>query len=455
MKSQSEGLFTGGGELKQKPSKSSYDENVDQIFNPMRPATGNMFIARDESDSSGSNKPIDSRVLKSMKVVGKQILIFGDSGVGKTNLVINTCIQNKIKYKLINVQSKKTLQDLLEKAIRKVDGGDRIRLLSQVQSGESLEGQNASVDVPKVVTFEKHRNSKELVETTSAVEPEPLEDELYRKLAEAEIGVLIFDNLQNFSSDEGADALGELMEYFSDLHLENPDFMTSPKIVAAGIARDSRSLIGQNVSRYRRIEQIRVPRMQPAKIQEIAKKGFLELGLSIDEENKDSVLNKIAFYSDGFPYFAQAICAEIAKLDSVYKSDCIKLHDVEKALVNITLEDSASIDETMSRLQQKKSTIQLRTRILKSIVRNDWPIWTSSTVLEDLKTELSRERLSTNQASNITTQLNYLAGDDVGLLSSETVSGKNQYRFRNPHFRPYLRMRIRLDECYSDSPSDI
>lgn len=431
-----EPMFTGLNDTQSKEKWEDYQTRVARIFDHTRPAEKEMFIPRNDISDKTSKKPIDERLYETLKLTRSQILLYGDSGVGKTNLILNQCKKLGLKSKLINVSGKQTFSELMSDLLIDLSDGEFSQDSSVTKSTGASHDQTMSASVSGYFSGAQSKQDRQDVSVTKRTEVRSLNRQLYKLLAENGYYVLIIDNVHNLATLEDRSAMGGLMEFFYDAVNENPDLPIVPRITAAGIATSGADLIGNDSSRERRIEQIFVPHMTSDQTKQIASTGFDKLGLSYDEA-KLGPLDRIAFYSDGYPFFAQQICRNTAMQEQVFDAKKVFAKDVETAISQISVEDSDSIDRLLEKAQPKQTKVRLRTLVLRVIAQQEWPSWTSRNVVDVLEEDPSS--VATRQ-SNVTAELNKLYKEFR--ILSRTGDHVFNYKFRNPHFRPYIRMRI-------------
>lgn len=188
-------------------------------------------------------------------------------------------------------------------------------------------------------------------------------------------------------------------------------------------------LIASNPSRVRRIVSRRVEHMSMAETAEIAKRGFGELGVDVEEE----ALSIISYFSDGFPFFVKQICAAAAKQWADTESQKVTAEEVRSGVDRMTYYfDDAS--ESQLKLARGSKRTGIRPRVLQVIAESEKHSWSSGDVLEEWRAEWEP-----TSKSPIGLELNKLA--TYGVLVKTPINQKSfEYSFRNPRLRPYIRM---------------
>lgn len=443
----SSGMFTDGSEsaflmrshISTSPEERQiferrYKAKAKELFTPGKIASGDMYIERDDNSGGEDNSTsIETQVEDALTSESFQILLFGDSGVGKTNILIHLAERNSIDRLLVNIREQDSVTDVIERAIKRLDG-PIMELTERVASAEI--SNKGSLGHSSISVSHGSTNQESL---TFSAPPTDRWEALSELMISKNIDLLILDNLQNMRNSEERSKLGSLMEYFYDLRAEFPEFDNLPKIAAAGIASNGEDLIAQNDSRHRRIRQIHVSHMADEKIGKIAETGFGILKQKIDRDAREL----IEFYSDGFPFFAHDLCLAITKLEDIYLAETIELIHVQRATEYLSASELDSMRSLLHAARGKQSEVRVRANVLDIIAASNWSSWTSRLVHDEWQVRFPNTK---TRQSDITNALNELSGEAAGFdrIAMLTRTGKGSsgftYRFRNPHLRPYIRM---------------
>lgn len=110
--------------------------------------------------------------------------------------------------------------------------------------------------------------------------------------------LIIIDELDRFSDDDGLSLLADTIKALSD-------HRCSITIILVGVADSIEALIGEHKSIERSIIQVNMPRMSMSELSEIVDRGLRKLNMSISLELKQ----KIARHSEGLPSFTHLLCS--------------------------------------------------------------------------------------------------------------------------------------------------
>lgn len=404
-----------------KDQKREFIKLVNEVFDPNQAARGDFYVRR--TDSAG-RETIDDWVEGVLGGQTEQIFLTGDSGVGKTNLLLYWADALDMRVKLCGISEDRSLADSIENELVRLTG-ESTRVFEVAQS----ETRSKELGAAKGIHLRRDRSIATTTKASSL--QDVLEDRLAKAMYENGYRLIIFDNLQNLPVED-LSVLGGMMERFADLkntvEAEGEKWAFYPKIAAAGVSMNAKDLIGSNPSRARRIESRRVDHMSEAETSEIAQRGFDELDVQIDEE----ALKLISFYSDGFPFFVKQICNATAKAWAEDSSTVISVGTVKVGVNQMTNYTDDSEELQLKAARGSKRT-GVRPRVLQVIAESEGSSWTSTDVVNEWP-----ERWGQATKSPVGLALNQLT--EFGLLVKSAINKKTfEYSFANPRLRSYIR----------------
>lgn len=438
------GMYTGN------KTYDDYKELVRKTFTPNDPAEGKMYVSRDEIDESGGSQgSLQEAIGDTLLYGGFQILLYGDSGVGKTNLITWICSKNNIKKALVNVREGQSCDDIVERAVKKVAGD--IDIETGGTSGRTRQRRAALLaNLKSVVPFlgagEVGVEGDIQWGVANSVNTKKLSIDLPELLARSmyETGtkLLVFDNLQNLISAESRSEVGALMEYFADLSQEFEEWEWHPKIAVAGIPSNGVDLIEGNKSRARRIKQFKIEHMKDDAISKIVTTGFNILDVSVSQ----SLIDEIVFYSDGFPYFTHQLCQGAALGRNVFETRELSMEELRSAISGMFESERDEMRSLLKLARGRRSDKRVRAKVLEIIVESSWPEWSSRQVLN--KWHAKYPDAGTTRHGDITAKLNEMSVGEgkMNILVRSGTEAEYEYRFHDPHFRPYARMHPEVDD---------
>lgn len=399
--------------------------NPEDIFTPKTIASREMFERRNEDDASG-NPGLQDNLRDGLREIGGQIILFGDTGVGKSSLLRYAAEDEQLNTVIVECFSSKSYDDLIEDAIRKLVDVREISRTSSKTVGAEAEGE---VKVKFLVSLKgKLTGSHERGREFEIVQKTPL-DALLAAMAATKTNLIVLDNFQNVTNAESRHLVAQTMEFLSDRASDTDDV----KMVVIGIADDAPSLIGGSGSFRRRVTEIGVPRMPDDEIRTILSRGFRLLDLAVNS----SILDRLVFFSDGFPYFAHLLGLHIARWVRRQPSADVTDEVVTRALQRAVSSVDESYSERLEKAFEAGGDIQPRKSLLKLLAASDRREWKSNDVIGVW--EQAHGQREAYQFLHVA--LGALLDEAHGrILKRKGTRNKYIYQFNDPYMRPYLRL---------------
>jgi AAA domain len=394
----------------------------EDVFTPRQPPTREMFTRRNEKDLHG-NPGLQDTLRDALRERGGQVILYGDTGVGKSSLLKYAAEDEDMKVLSIRAISKRTFDQLVDMAIREVTMERDVEIVRTGSTGSGLEG-----GITSHITIKGHlKNEKGQDVRVELIERTPLLA-LAETMQTEGLRILAFDNFQNVDADE-RQMFAQALEVLSDSASETGDV----KMVIVGIADDADSLVGGSGSVRRRTTEIGVPRMPDDEISSIFASGFRLLSLAVEQ----NALRDLVFYCDGFPYFAHLLGLAVARDAARSNEKTVVRHTLEAALVRVAREVEASFPNRVALAFERGGEVQPRRRILHTMCLSEKREWRSGDVVE----EYARLYERPHDPGFLHAALGELVKPERGgVLTGRGKRGQYLFRFSDPYMRPFLRM---------------
>jgi AAA domain len=394
----------------------------EDVFTPRQSPSREMFTRRNERDLHG-NPGLQDRVRDALRERGGQMILYGDTGVGKSTLLKYAAEDEHMGVLSIAAQSQRTYDDLIDMAIREVTMERDVEITRSAASGKGFEaGLSSHITIKGHLKNERGQDVRvELIERTPLLA-------LAETMQTEGLRVLAFDNFQNVEATE-REMFAQALEVLSDKASDTGDV----KLVLIGIAEDAETLVGGSGSVRRRTTEIGVPRMPDDEISTIFASGFRLLGLECEQ----NALHDLVFYCDGFPYFAHLLGLAVSRDALRNKAHVVARHTLEAALVRLAQEVEASFPYRVAQAFERGGEVRPRMRILHTLCLSERREWRSGDVVD----EYSRLYEPPENPGFLHAALGELVKPERGaVLTRRGPRGHYVFRFGDPYMRPFLRM---------------
>ncbi|MBP2282068.1 GTPase SAR1 family protein [Flavobacterium sp. CG_23.5] len=372
---------------------------------------------------------INNHFVDALNTPGKQIVLYGHSGCGKTTL-----LKNKINQIYENSFTTRCMEGMTFENIL-LDGFDQLSSVYTEKSSTKTfkiapELNLSYCDIKASIKFGDYTKQKS--EIQKHILPPQLTPQRLAKFYGASNSCWV---LEDFHKIKGVDRIktSQLMKVFMDMSEEFENL----KIIALGAVGTARQVIEYDVEMNNRVAEIFIPYMKPQEIENIINTGEKLLNIIFSKDVKAKIIK----YSCGLPAICHQLCLNI----------CFnkKINETVKSKVSINLDD---LDEAISKFVEEKSDT-LKADFDKSIkVINGVKINIPKIILENClelnKDEFSHleifNRIKNNSIneSNFTKSLSELC---LPIRSEILIYDENSnlYRFNNLFLKAYAYLRLK------------
>ena len=380
-------------------------------------------------ESAGPEGGVQRRFQRQLAEPGRQIVLYGDTGVGKTSLVEHVVVSAE-EVGLVRVECGPPLATMLQEALAAAGVGRE-----EYEGTTTITGKGGVRADALIVHVGSERQDVDT--TTTTTYPVSLATTVREALPRADVRVLFLDNFENVRSQSYGDELTRDIAQLMKSCADRGDL----KVVVAGIPAESERLLLLDEATSRRTAEIEVPRMRDEELDEILQKGGVRLGLEFDADCRATILR----YSDGFPYYTHllALCASRAALEA--GAARVTMDHFSYALGEVLDNADLSLKRAYTNAAETSGEVKVRKSIMQALATQE-------------KTELTfREVRAAFQKIHRAYDLDSLGFINVGLgdlvgkyrvLQSRgrPKSPNRTYRFANPLMRTYVLLRARQDD---------
>ena len=295
-----------------------------EVFTPAVPARPTVFTRREKHK-------LQTNVEEVLTTPGFHLVLYGETGVGKTSLVEYVCKQAGIRFKKIDCAHDQEFEPLLRRAIAELDS----RRLSGQTEESSVGGSLGARGVSGTSTLS--------ASSAYTMRERDLMHEFESVFRAKRYLLLFLDNFEEIGDSprglETKNQLLRLMKFLSDR--DQPPLSGCPKIVIAGTSTATRDLLQTSRTATRRMRALLVPTMSVSELEQIISKGARQLRMRFDPEATSAIVRG----SMGLPYYTHllALRAVVVALD---RSPVLhRFRTVTVTTADVELAKETAIDE--------------------------------------------------------------------------------------------------------------
>lgn len=236
---------------------------VENIFTPAKAADVN-YIKRPE---------IDKQLSSEMSIPGKQIIVFGDSGSGKTSSVRNMLKVNGYKFIRTQCENNTTFERLLLDAFDQLDVFIKSH---QTYKHTRRNNKNLKVEYNSIkASISNERLSEENTTYSRLLPPQLTPQKLAKFMGESKV-VWVIEDLHKVSIEDKT-RIADVIKIFVD----NANDYPISKIICIGVCQSAQEFIALNPNLRTRVSEISVPLLSDYEIEQLIVNGFNLLNVSL------------------------------------------------------------------------------------------------------------------------------------------------------------------------------
>lgn len=368
---------------------------------------------------------VENKLRKALDIPGKQVVIYGHSGSGKTT-VLNHIIKEKT---LTTITSRCTKNSTIESII--LDAFDELNPYYLDSTNgirkESITG-SISTEYLGIKSSISGNIESSIGEVKKRILPPQLTIQRLCDFIGSAGAIWIIEDFHKVS-DEEKSKISQMMKLFMD---KAKDYENS-KIVVLGAADYGYEVVQHDTELNNRVTEVEVPLLTTPEIAQIIQKGAKALNIGIS----DVVSDKIADYANCLATIAHQLAYNLCFNKGILKTQkrYINMRDeeLEQAIKDFSSEKQDTYKALYLRItQQRERTYKNVEIILEALSKMDKDV-----TQHDLLVEIQK-KYPTYPPGNLSTYLKRLATPE-----KEEVLRNNSGRisFSDPFFKSYIKMR--------------
>lgn len=396
---------------------------VYEVFTPSRPARVN-FVPRAR---------VNDDLVDAIRTPGTQIVIFGETGSGKSSLLLKKLDELYPDHLTTRCHGTMTFDAVLLDAFDQLD---------PFFNAGATTGHSSTVRAGLTADFFRVRASVDAAATESGstsiarVLPPQLTPQRLAAFLGAQGLCWVLEDFHKIPESEKRH-LSEALKIFADAAGEYPDV----KVIALGATATAREVVGHDEEMRQRVAEIPVPLMDEDELYELLANG--EELLNVDFSG---IARDIVTYSSGLAgvchQLALYVCLQAGVLEP--SPDMLKLtkDDLLGALEHYVRTSSDTLKATFERaLRRERVRKYDNTRlIIETLARGPLEGLVRAEILQDIQ----QKRHSSYPPANLTQYLRQLTSTDRGEILRLGTDGR--YRFADPLYHVYAQVVILPDE---------
>lgn len=386
-------------------------------FTPSKPATRN-YVGRGT---------LDKTIFREFAQQGRQVLVFGPTGAGKTSMVLDNLNKLKNTYGTDYVRVSMTNSTTIESFVANV--ANQLGLVRSVQTITTSEArQNLEAGFKQWVSLS---GSKQNATTQQEVTKQYvgfddfviLEEILFKRNT-----VLVVDDMENLS-DEAQNLRVRLAEIAKNMSDDAVNYEESyAKIVFVGIARTAEALWQDVQSLKSRLATISVPYLSADESRTIIETGWEKAHLLSSEKQ----IKRTAYISSGIGKVVHELGQKTGYATLDDNNFTVENKYIDGAIQEIFAVNELTFKSLFNEAKNKTSTkTTVRNYVLYAMANDDHTSMTTQGILKAVNTLRNSDTMGINSLSPAITDLKKL-----GVLTSEN---RNAWHFTDPMFKAYVR----------------
>lgn len=391
---------------------------AEQLFTPSTAASVN-YIKREN---------VDLLLYKEMSTPGKQLVVFGHSGSGKTSSVRNMLDKHKYKYIRTHCESATTFEQLILNAFDEL-GGFVASEVSHTNS-TTIKGELAAEYRSIRSCIAKEQTSEDKISYSRVVPPQLTPQKLARFMGESRI-VWLIEDFHKVNQEEKR-RIADIVKIFVD----NANDYPSSKIICIGACESAHELIQLDSNLSTRVSEISVPLLHDDEIEQIVRNGFRLLNVI----PCNSLVEKLVYYSDRLGSAAHQMCLDICLDKRIEKTSC-RRRDLEDSSFQAAIDGFINRrSDTLKTIYEAATKDQLGWYILKTFSFKE----SGRLSLSDITTTVNKNKSGMRfPENNVQAKLQELIEPPFSIIYYNRNAEK--YALSTPFWHRFLRLQFNIE----------
>ncbi len=384
---------------------------TNEVFTPSTPAKLT-FVER---------KAVNTQIVNALCTPGKQIVLYGHSGCGKTTLIVNKLQQVYERDITVRCNGNLSYEEIVLQAFDELNPYYKESSSSTFKESGGIELKTTYLKIKDEISNTQQDVMKRVLPPTLTMQT------LARFLGNAKC-CLVLEDFHKIKNEEKV-KIAQTMKLFMDMAVEYPEV----KIICIGAVDTGREVVEYDPELKDRVAEIHVPLMIDEEILQIINKGFDLLNLNIPEFLKDRIVK----LSNGVASVCHAICLQtcfsMGVMETQKENTPVSIEAINAGIQGYIQDASDSIQADFEKaLVQKKGKYKNAELIFKALASFEITGAEYHHLLEKIK-----ENESTYPPGNLSSYLKELSSSSKGAI---IIKRSGKFCFKSPIYRSYAQI---------------
>lgn len=370
---------------------------------------------------------IEANFNRNFKLTGRNIIVFGLSGSGKTTFLNSYFEANKIKYLVIQCDSDMQFEEMIAQIF------DKLNSYYKSSTSQKTEIKNSSNFSLKVG---QHKAGLQIESSDSStdnynriISPQLSIDRLADMLGKSGYTLVIedFHKMQEYERRR----LADMIKIFMDKSNEYKKL----KIICVGAANTARDILKLDNNLRNRVYECEIPLLRDKEIEEIVKKGCILLNIQME----NTLIEKIVHYSNRLGTIAHELSYDVCCYCNIIKTQCHLINIPDNSFTFAVESYIDSRSDTIQEIYDRAIQDSLGWYILRTLSLQPHSKLPFRTICKRVNT-LSHS-FSDNQ---VALKLAELSTPEIGILRNHYNGSK--YSISDPFWGAFIKLRIATEK---------
>lgn len=390
---------------------------LDEIFTPSTAATIN-YIERHD---------IDRKLISEMETPGKQLIVYGHSGSGKTSSVRNMLNKKNLKYVRTNCESNTSFEGLILNAF---DALDIYVISEKFHKKIKKQNKNLLIEYDNIkANILNSGSTEDTVIFSPLLPPQLTVQKLAQFMGKLQI-VWIIEDFHKVATKE-KQRIADVIKIFVD----NANDYPLSKIVCIGACQSAHELMQLDSNLKNRVSEISIPLLKEEEIKQIITNGFHLLRVKPDKR----LVEQLVYYSDRLGAAAHQMCLDICKGLNLNITQW-GMKDVLSTSFEYAIDGFISSNsDSLKTIYESATKDELGWYVLKTFSKNT----TDNLSLAQICKIINKKKIKFSE-ENIQAKLSELSVAPFNIIYYKERSSK--YILSNPFWHRFLRLQFSIED---------